>query len=276
MFFAMSGFFFSQKLYGENGKGKGKKTLLRQIKLYLLWSLLFFPINIWGELHIYHHQGKEILFSLCQGWFLIGENYGSWPLWYLLASIVGMTIIMLLNKLGLSKIQIVVYAFVVYAIGMILIRIPDFNMVDKIINLLRYFHGNRNGLFYGWAFLSVGLLDEFHIKGILLYALLTVLLLLGCYINPTLIVLPLSILCLQILLPLKLSGETELYVWMRKLSTLNYFSHMFFVFLISDLLRWFVSGIELFLVVSPLTTLFSCFVIMIKKNRQVLNRIAKR
>lgn len=99
IFYVISGYLLGCKLYGANKANSwhsSVKTLLWQIKLYVIWAVLFLPINLYGEFFVYKHNVCQSVVSLLQGWFLVGENYDSWPLWYLLSSIVGMGLVFIL------------------------------------------------------------------------------------------------------------------------------------------------------------------------------------
>lgn len=264
IFYVISGYLLGCKLYGANKANSwhsSVKTLSWQIKLYVIWAVLFLPINLYGEFFVYKHNVCQSVVSLLQGWFLVGENYDSWPLWYLLSSIVGMGLILFCYRLGIKKMYIVLLSIVVYAVGMVVVRLPREGFVGSLQYMMSYIHGNRNGFFFGWAFLAVGLLGKLSIKRQYVYTLFMFLLIVGLF-KPHYVRLPLAFICLQLMLIHKKKGNPNVYRFLRKMSTLNYFMHMLFVFLFIDLLGVFLQDVWLFIAVAVVTTIASCCLIL--------------
>lgn len=74
------------------GTERVRNTIVKLLRLYLIWTLLYLPLTIFGNVLL----GKNLLhgsLSFIRGTLFVGENYYSWPLWYLLASIVGFTLV---------------------------------------------------------------------------------------------------------------------------------------------------------------------------------------
>ena len=74
------------------GTERVRNTIIKLLRLYLIWTLLYLPLTIFGNVLL----GKNLLhgsLSFIRGTLFVGENYYSWPLWYLLASIVGFTLV---------------------------------------------------------------------------------------------------------------------------------------------------------------------------------------
>ena len=269
IFYVISGYLLGCKLYGvdkERSWHSSVKTLLWQIKLYVIWAMLFLPINLYGEFFVYKHNVSQCLVSILQGWFLIGENYDSWPLWYLLSSIVGMGLILICYRLDIRKKYIVLLSIFVYVVGMVIVRLPGKGVVGSLQNIMEYVHGNRNGFFFGWAFLTVGMIGKMSVKRIFVYALFIFLFIVGLF-KPLYVCLPLAFVCLQLMLIHKKKGTSKMYRFLRKMSTLNYFMHMFFVFLFTEFLGSMQQGVLLFIVVAIATTIASCCVIMGMERR---------
>lgn len=264
IFYVISGYLLGCKLYGadkENSWHSSVKTLLWQIKLYVLWAVLFLPINLYGEFFVYDHNVCQSVISLLQGWFLVGENYDSWPLWYLLSSIVGMGLILVCYRFGIKKKYIVLLSFFLYAVGMVIVRLPDEGVVGSLQYMMSFIHGNRNGFFFGWAFLAIGMLGKLSITRKYVYALFIFLFIVGLF-KPQYVCLPLAFICLQLMLIYKKKGTPKTFRLLRKMSTLNYFMHMFFVFLFTEFLWSMQQGVWLFIAVAIVTTIASCCVIL--------------
>ena len=274
IFYVISGYLLGCKLYGvdkENSWHSSVKTLLWQIKLYVIWAILFLPINLYGEFFVYKHNVSQCVVSILQGWFLVGENYDSWPLWYLLSSIVGMGLILFSYRLGIRKKYIVLLSIFVYVVGMVIVRLPNECVVGSLQNIMGYVHGNRNGFFFGWAFLIVGMIGKISIKRIYINTLFIFLFIVGLY-KPLYVCLPLAFVCLQLMLIHKKKGIPKVYRFLRKMSTLNYFMHMFYVFLFADLFCVMKHGVWLFITVAVITTVISYFLILSKERLISINR----
>lgn len=93
------------------------------------------------------------------------------------------------------------------------------------------------------------------------YTLFMFLLIVGLF-KPHYVRLPLAFICLQLMLIHKKKGNQNVYRFLRKMSMLNYFMHMLFVFLFFDLLGIFLQDVWLFIAVAVVTTIASCCLIL--------------
>ena len=115
-FFIASGFFLFLKLKKESDNLLRQKIVLsfgkRIMRLYIYWTIIFLPITIWSFIN-----NRDLffvdLFSFLKNVFIVGHNFLSWPLWYLLTMIYSIVILYFLTSPG--------FAFTV-AIGK---RFPD-------------------------------------------------------------------------------------------------------------------------------------------------------
>lgn len=164
-FFIMSGYLLESKLARPNIEWGGyfDKYLKNLLRLYIKWTLIYLPFTIYG-LYISEYNIALRIFSVIKGWLLIGENYMSWPLWYLLALIVAVWIIKILYMQKWSVEQITSVSLLLTLIGILLADIKPFDdelPISKKLILKGYFFifGNvRNGVFTGLGFVSVGML----------------------------------------------------------------------------------------------------------------------
>ena len=77
-FFTTSGFFFFRK-YGDDSEENTKnlrKYLMRLLKIYLIWTVIYLPYTIWDQ----YQAGFSILgvFSYIRDFFLNGSYYHLW------------------------------------------------------------------------------------------------------------------------------------------------------------------------------------------------------
>lgn len=130
VFFLAAGFFLENKiipsLYSESIKSQLAKAtrayseisqyLVRMIYLYLIWSLLYLPLAV---LHFAAEKtglAKSVLLYL-RGFLLIGEQYNSWPLWYLLSTIYALAFILFLYRHNFSLKNIAACGFLLLIFG---------------------------------------------------------------------------------------------------------------------------------------------------------------
>lgn len=132
-FFCVSGMILSEKLQTKSYEEKYsyvKKIVRKYIKLYIQWCLAYLPLTIWGMIYNYtpNHTGiLKALVSLIRGYLLLGEQFCSWPLWYLLSAIYGLLFLMVIIKF--QKIDnlpfLLIIAIVFYIVAVVLNWIND-------------------------------------------------------------------------------------------------------------------------------------------------------
>ena len=72
------------------------------IKLYIIWTIIYLPITIYN----FKKNNFDISTSVkifIKGIVFVGENWYSWPLWYLLSTIYGIIVIYILLKCKKEK-----------------------------------------------------------------------------------------------------------------------------------------------------------------------------
>lgn len=168
-FFIVSGFFLFGKM---NGEGKDDLTVIRTwtlkiLKLYLIWTAIYLPFTVFGWIQ----DGltwKQALAVFVRNLVFLGQNYLSWPLWYLLSMIWGGVIFYVLRAL---KIPIWGMLFV----GILLFAVPRIPGVAGSGVYQKLFKDDTNLVFTGPMYLAIGgLLQHYRVHlplwgGILLF-----------------------------------------------------------------------------------------------------------
>lgn len=233
-----------------------KKSLRKSIKLYIIWSLIYLPINIYGEIFEWGHDSiLDLVASWVRNFLFTGDNYYSWILWYLNAYIVAIVLIYTLMKLfGLNICKISLISLILYFVGW------SYTEYHDIYSLTVYdfiFQTTRNGFFRGFCLVSIGLIvAQYRFRNNLL---LLMMILIGAIINHSLLI-PLMTWCLlSLLLNLKIEGNPRIFIVMRKMSSYIYFTHLLVVFFC--LMLNMERGTEMFLVVAVITSLLSAFLV---------------
>lgn len=163
-FFTITGYF----LYKNNtfsDSFRVKKTLIKLIKLYCIWSFLYF-IYIISDQIIYDLFNIDSLLILVKNFLLSGIFL---QLWYLNAIIVVIYLTnILLKKMDFVKILFI--SILLFIIGIFADSYYYLIPMDSHLNTLRniyesIFITTRNGLFFGMLFFNLGgLIDRIKIK----------------------------------------------------------------------------------------------------------------
>ena len=159
-FFMASGFLLFRKIslpLKEEGEQRIKSYLARICRLYLVWTIIYLPLTIYG-FYIDGLSPVKAGVVFLRNILLVGENYMSWPLWYLLALIVSVGIIYGLLKLTVSKNLIVVCGICMALIGVGLDYCRESAFLQPVTDLyFSLFLKTRNGFFVGFLFVALGM-----------------------------------------------------------------------------------------------------------------------
>lgn len=166
-FFVASGYFLYKKANYENFNIRMTKNyLLKILRLYILWTIIYFPLCLGGMLN-----NEDGIFHAVLGWirnFLFVGSYTQ--LWYLNATIVGGLLLSFLLYKKVKIKYILILAGALYAVGLLaqswfgIIR-PLENMFPSIWSMLKIVEKiivtTRNGVFEAFLFMSIGMLFAF-------------------------------------------------------------------------------------------------------------------
>ena len=281
MFFVISGFLLQRRISMQRSVevcGKRVENLLggvinsyiiKLVKLYILWTLLYSPLTFYGSCVVESNSLLRAFALFCRNVIFTGENHMSWPLWYLLALIWASFLVKIMLKWKMKVEWILISGLCLTLIGWGVKYVLETEHADDCLEKIVFvykktFVGTRNGLFVGFGFVSVGMFlgkwqDYFlrHTVWSCWVAALSV--------AAFLYDLPFSthLLCFCILLfviRIRLA-DRKLFLWFRRMSTLIYFSHMFFVATLVYLFPEVYAGLPQFALASVSTFFFSCIVI---------------
>ena len=163
-FFLCSGFLLAKKMIepynSEENIPKIKATLLRITKMYLIWSLIYLPLAVYGYYLEQYSFVKSVVYYI-RGLLLIGEHYNSYPLWYLLSTIFACIFILALYKLKLSHKSVVIIGFVIIVIAFATSHLVLYEgNLPKILDLYKKVvsHTTINGrIFFGIFYFPFGM-----------------------------------------------------------------------------------------------------------------------
>ena len=163
-FFMCSGYFTFSKMYYDNGRlqdSKENRSLLlktekRIIELYIIWSVIYFFVEILKWSSYKRIPFFHFLVSFGISFLLYGSFY---QLWYLLALVFGMPVIYcLLMRLNIKKVQI--FGSGLYLLHLLIninMAIPN-NVISKLMERINFLPGSAvsNALYIGIPFMSFG------------------------------------------------------------------------------------------------------------------------
>lgn len=152
LFFFLSGFFLFGKIFRERKEGDSKNLvntwLQKTLRLYLIWTAIYLPfaiigfakdgLSVWKSAIVYT---RNVLF--------VGENYLSWPLWYLLGLLQAGILIWIGEKLKMP-----LWGYLIMALA--LIFLPVIFHLESNHVYLSLFKNIRNGFFLGFPCMVMG------------------------------------------------------------------------------------------------------------------------
>lgn len=167
-FFMCTGFFLYQKTTCDDFDIQPVKVYLRKIlRLYLIWSAIYFPVSMKSILG--HPQGIGYgLMTYVRNFFFVGSYT---LLWYLNATIVGVWIVSFLLSRKVKPKNILIAAAAFYGLGLLAqswfgLIVPLKTAMPGVWSMLKVmqkvFVTTRNGLFEGFLFISIGMLFAFN------------------------------------------------------------------------------------------------------------------
>lgn len=251
-FFIFSGFFLYKGVAKPDGGIQYLNSYLgKLVRLYLLYTIIYLPLTIYGALPTIYQYGFEGFVKKIVAFFrnvcFVGENYMSWPLWYLLALIVAIFMIKCFLK---RKIQLLYIFFISLTLTLIGLYVDYLNNSEGLPSFVEFvlkiynsvFVTTRNGIFVGLFYVTVGMIiskyELFITTNKLLILILFVISLSGYYFN---LILGLNIFASVLVCVLLMCNglfkemNNNLAKTFRKMSTVVYFFHMYFIFIFSNL-----------------------------------------
>lgn len=143
---------------GSAGARRARATIRKLLRLYVVWSLVYLPVTILGFV-LSGTRWQVALLAFARGFLLVGENFCSWPLWYLLASVTAFSIVYSMLRGGASWRAILAIGIVASAMGYAMQGLRGCGgLLGQALDLyFLAFINVRNGLFVGLPYVSVGL-----------------------------------------------------------------------------------------------------------------------
>lgn len=264
-FFITSAYFFWRNTKAIN------QFLKRILLLYVIWSIIYLPFDL--------KELSQMTFSQILRWFFWnGNEHG---LWYLWGTVIGFGIVHFLLKFFEPKHVLVISLFLLFA-GTL--KSTYSTAVNQIFGIRLMNHlGSRNGLFYGLAYIALGMtIAKSATKGffrsrkglyagfvisMLLLAVESYLFVIVFKADSTILwmsVFPSTYFLFEILLNSKIRLNKTLSHTIRKMSTLMYVSQHLFIHPLSRV----TTNMLLFIITVLATILLSFIVLKLSEMKQ--------
>lgn len=248
-FFTVSSFLCFRGLRAEqfhervsDGSCRVKSTIGKFVWLYCVWFAVYIPIDCLG----YWLDGASLFKAVVlefRGFFLLGEGRLSWPLWYLLASVVGFSLVyaMLRKKMPSRNILGISFLFLLGGFGLSLLLTWEGapGAISLPVKIYSSTFGNaRNGLFEGFFYIALGMYFGMNLESIQNIDVKTIVAaiatgVLGCFLISSDQHLPFCALIAGGMVLLAIGGgcraDSPIFPRMRKTSTVIYLTHMMFI-----------------------------------------------
>ena len=121
-FFVASGFLVWNKIWNQSKDeklGRLNGWIKKTVRLYIAWTLIYVPYTIYG-FYIDDIGVAKSLAVFCRNFLLVGENYLSWPLWYLLGMLTAGCMIYLMVKWNWKNRTMYIVGVIFAVLGVIL------------------------------------------------------------------------------------------------------------------------------------------------------------
>lgn len=157
-FFITTGYLFEMKI--ERRSQSNKKTyvefLINSLKLYVIWTLLYLPLTIYGLIENEEFNFKGILFAI-KNFLFKGENYFSWPLWYLLTMVYFGLLLIISEKLKIKILYVFLISYLFYVT--LLVNAVFFSHIELLHKINHYINTTFGGLrmLFGFVIILLGM-----------------------------------------------------------------------------------------------------------------------
>lgn len=165
-FFICAGFFLGRKLVADNAGKYNDLTpiyiyLKKVILLYVSGTVLYLPLTIIG-FRIWNNSLLTSFIKFIRNFLIVGENYNSWSLWYLLSTIYALLFLLILLKKSVDIKDIVICGFIIIAVSIGIDYLVGFNgdLSWPLLVTKKVISSTIGGgwLFRGWFYIPLGVL----------------------------------------------------------------------------------------------------------------------
>lgn len=282
-FFITSGYLLFRKIeipINKDGINTIMKYLKRIFSLYCIWTIIYFPITLYGA-HANHIKFSSFILSFIRKFLFVGEFYYSWNLWYLNGLIVAVLIILLLLILKFKPKFILIFGITMFFGGILLDfllnietnELPEY--INKILNMYRWiFEKVRNGFFKGFPYLSIGFYLSHKKLDLKIGTIMLILGFISYYLGIKCGLMPLATGLFIIVCNIKMNYNKYL-DYFRISSILIYLLHMIFIFIYVEFINYGdnFNSLKLFIFVSFSCITMSTLIYFLSKKYKIISKL---
>lgn len=284
VFFLASGYLLSRKIqkpfFAKENIGSIKKYMKSSLKLYLKWTVIYLPITI-----VYFVKMRagilKALGTFLYNVVIFGQNYNSWPLWYLLSTFYAAVFILFCMRRRVSLKRILILGTILAIIGIslnVFYRIQCSNtFIGAAQHALEWIVPDGR-IFGGFFYIPLGMYinqnEEKFLKKFQRTKLLVILFIMALAVriisNATFLADYMSVICGILLFVLILRirlRDRPFYKILRSISMYNFLLHMYvWTILYSIIYGSKEQGLFMFILTAAATTLLSYGIVFLKKK----------
>jgi surface polysaccharide O-acyltransferase-like enzyme len=279
-FFLASGYLLAIKMEYPCGSERDlirlKGQLFKVIKMYLTWTLIYLPLAIYR----YASSGTSFIKSVLlyiRRFIFVGEQYNSWPLWYLLSTIYALSVIGVALKckrkpgvlIGISVVASVI------SIGFTTLVNYEGNLTFAISLFRKMIQVSVAGgrVFRGMIYIPVGMvLAHKKLPSTVNWAGFIAGFVLNCFIDNSIVSSYLLILTAVSLFGIVEGIELKdrkIYSKLRNMSTLIYLIHMYvWTFYYKIVYGGKTYGVDSFIATAVVSTIASLVYVIVRDNKK--------
>ena len=237
-FFISSGFFLANSLDDDFCSERNfkivKTGMLRYLKLYLIWTAVYLPITVCHFVDTGTPVVRALL-SFIRGVAVLGFNYNSWQMWYLLSTVYALLMIMVCMKYKLDR----KYVLIIGVFALVMMLVFDYlrdslNSQISFIALMAKLTEktvSSGKMFMGLFYIPVGIYLQRHpLSKRTAWIVFSVSFIVTVFLNTQTLQsvadVPKGIAFFELVRNAELQ-DSKIYSYCRKLSSINYFLHMF-------------------------------------------------
>lgn len=165
-FFLASGYLLAAKMdwpyRTENDLSRICLQLKKIIKMYIIWTIVYFPLAIYHDFIVERMSPVKAILLYIRGFLFIGEQYNSWPLWYLLSTIYALFIILFIFRKCRNLKLLVVISIIASVISISFTYLVNYNgylppLLEIFKKLIRYSIANGR-ILSGLIYIPIGMI----------------------------------------------------------------------------------------------------------------------
>lgn len=161
-FFITTGYFVGKRLtyafFDEKNTDILKYYLVKYLKLYLIWTAVYFPITLYYYIVISDQSIWQKFLYFFRGFVFIGEQWYSWMLWYILSIIYALGLFSLICRFKGNYGIVYIVSTLFFILSTIFSYIINLEKTGLVTRGLRFLFGGNARILTSPFYLSIGMI----------------------------------------------------------------------------------------------------------------------